>query len=257
MKVEIVPLLSDNFCYLLICEETRQAGIVDPAEAGPVIAAVERLEVTPVAILNTHHHWDHTGGNAELVAKYPGLKVYAHTSDKGRIEAQTDFVHAGDRFVIGNVGVEVLHNPGHTNGHVSYRARDAVFTGDTMFGGGCGRLFEGTPGDMHVSLNQMLGGLPGETKVFFGHEYTEANLRFALDVEPDNEALRARMEHVLEIRARGEFTTPSSIAEEWATNPFMRVDSPTIQARVKQEDPSNDLSPTEVLRVVRELKNKS
>ena len=256
MKVIPVPCLKDNYAYLLVCDETQQAGVVDPSEAAPVLQAVQAAGVKLVAILNTHHHWDHTGGNKGLLERQPGLAVYGHASDKGRIDGQTVFLNTGDRFRIGNLDVRALHNPGHTTGAVSYVAQDAVFTGDTMFAAGCGRLFEGTPQMMHESLCTVIGALPKETRVFFGHEYTEANLRFAAHVEPDNAAVQARLEAVRKLRAGGGFTTPSTLAEEWRTNPFMRSDSPTIRAAVKKADPANDLSPVSVLAVVRELKNR-
>ncbi len=255
MKVIPIPCLSDNFAYLLVCEDTGEAGVVDPSEAPPVLEAVQSAGVRLTAILNTHHHWDHIGGNNALLAAHPGLAVYGHASDKGRIDGQTQFLETGDTFSLGKRTVRTLHNPGHTSGAVSYVVEDCVFTGDTMFAGGCGRLFEGTPAMMYTSLCETIGSLPEQTKVYFGHEYTEANLRFAAHVEPDNAAVAQRLDAVRAQRAQGEFTTPSTLAEEWRTNPFMRVDSATIQAAVSKADPGNDLSPAEVLRVVRELKN--
>jgi hydroxyacylglutathione hydrolase len=255
MRVTPIPCLKDNYAYLVICEETAQAGVVDPSEAGPVLRAVQQAGVELVAILNTHHHWDHIGGNKELLARFPSLAVYGHASDKGRIEGQTQFLNAGDSFRLGKLDVHVLHNPGHTSGAVSYVIEDAVFTGDTMFAAGCGRLFEGTPQMMYESLCKVIGALPERTRVFFGHEYTEANLRFAAHVEPDNREVQARLEAVRKLRAAGRFSTPSTLAEEWRTNPFMRVDSATIRAAVKRADPANDLSPVSVLGAVREMKN--
>jgi hydroxyacylglutathione hydrolase len=256
MRIVPIPCLKDNYAYLVVCEETRQAGVVDPSEAGPVLAAVQAAGVELVAILNTHHHWDHTGGNKDLLARLPGLAVYGHASDKGRIDGQTVFLKSGDRFRLGKLDVRALHNPGHTTGAVSYVVEDCVFTGDTMFAAGCGRIFEGTPQNMYDSLCKVIGALPKETQVYFGHEYTEANLRFAAQVEPDNREVQARLEQVRTLRAAGGFSTPSTLAEEWRTNPFMRSDSPGIQASVKRADPGNDLSPVSVLAVVRELKNR-
>jgi hydroxyacylglutathione hydrolase len=255
MRVTPIPCLKDNYAYLVVCEETNQAGVVDPSEAEPVLQAVQAAKVELVAILNTHHHWDHIGGNKGLLARFPGLRVYGHASDKGRIEGQTEFLATGDTFRLGRLTVRALHNPGHTTGAVSYVIEDAVFTGDTMFAAGCGRLFEGTPQMMHDSLCTVIGALPPETRVFFGHEYTEANLRFAAHVEPDNRDVAARLESVRALRKAGRFSTPSTLAEEWRTNPFMRSDSPSIQAAVKKAQPGNDLSPVNVLAVVRELKN--
>ncbi len=255
MNVISIPCLADNYAYLVICEETQQAGVVDPSEAAPVIQAIEQANVTLTAILNTHHHWDHTGGNNDLLAKYPGLAVYGHASDKGRIDGQTAFLNDGESFMLGKLSVRAVHNPGHTAGAVSFIVEDAVFTGDTMFAAGCGRLFEGTPANMHESLNHVIGGLPKRTRVFFGHEYTVNNLKFALHVEPDNTAVQAKLKQVEALRAKGEFSTPSTLAEEWETNPFMRVDSTAIQATVRQADPKNDLTPVSVLATVRGMKD--
>ena len=256
MRIIPVPCLKDNYAYLVICPQTRQAGIVDPSEAAPVLQALAREDVTPVAILNTHHHWDHVGGNKELLQHFPALSVYGHVSDRGRIEGQTDFLHHGDEFSVGQLKVHVLHNPGHTTGAVSYVVNDAVFTGDTLFAGGCGRIFEGTPAMMYTSLCEVIGALPPETRVYFGHEYTEANLRCAAHVEPDNAAVQQRLAAVQQARQAGQGTTPSTLAEEWRTNPFMRHDSATLQATVRKEDPANNLAPVDVLTVVREMKNR-
>lgn len=253
MKVIPVPNLSDNYAYLIICEATGKAGVVDPAEADPIERALSDAGVEMAAILNTHHHWDHIGGNKDLLAAHPGIPVYGHASDKGRIDGQTHFLESGDTFTLGDLTVKGLHNPGHTSGAISYAVENAVFTGDTLFAGGCGRLFEGTAADMHRSLCEVLGGLPPETLVYFGHEYTEANLRFAAHVEPDNQAVADRLTAVRKTRAEGRFTTPSTLAEEWATNPFMRSDSTTIQAAIK--DTAADLSPVAVLGAVRALKD--
>jgi len=256
MKVIPVPCLRDNYTYLLVCEETGHAGVVDPSEGPPVAAAVRRAGVELKAILNTHHHHDHTGGNGALLAEFPGLAVYAHASDRERIEGQTVGLETGDTFSLGNLTVRALHNPGHTSGAVSYVVGDAVFTGDTLFAGGCGRLFEGTPAMMYESLNKVIGALPETTRVYFGHEYTENNLKFAATVEPDNQAVQRKLASVKALRAKGEFTTPSLLRDEWATNPFMRCDAPGIKARVRREDPANALDPVSVLAVVRTLKDR-
>jgi hydroxyacylglutathione hydrolase len=256
MRVIPSPCLSDNYAYLVVCERGGQAGIVDPSEAGPVLAALEREGVSPVAILNTHHHGDHTGGNKGLLSRFPKLAVYGHASDKGRIDGLTHGVEAGSRLTLGRLEVRVLHNPGHTSGAVSYVVEDAVFTGDTLFAAGCGRLFEGTPAMMFHSLHAVIGALPEATRVFFGHEYTENNLRFALSVEPDNRAAQERLDAVRRLRAGGGFSTPTTLAEEWRTNPFLRTDSPTIHAAVRKADPRNDLSPVAVLAAVRKMKNR-
>ncbi len=255
MKVIPIPCLKDNYAYLVVCE-SGEAGVVDPSEAPPVEAAVKREGVRLTAILNTHHHWDHTGGNKGLLAANPKLKVYGHVSDRGRIDGMTDGLEHGQEFSLGRLRLRALHNPGHTTGAVSYAVEDGVFTGDTMFAAGCGRLFEGTPEMMYTSLCKTIGGLPRPTRVFFGHEYTENNLRFAATVEPDNADVQAKLARVRMLRQAGQFTTPSTLAEEWATNPFMRSDSATIRKQVKAADPGNDLSPVAVLGAVRRMKDK-
>ena len=206
MRIVAVPCLRDNYAYLVICEATGQAAVVDPSECDPVAAAVEAAGVTLVAIWNTHHHWDHTGGNKDLLEAHPELAVVAHESDKGRVPGQNTFAVEGDEVTIGDeVTASILFNPGHTTGAISYvlASESVVFTGDTLFAGGCGRIFEGDPPMMHESLHK-IAALAPETRVYCGHEYTQANLRFARAVEPDNQALAERIAQVDSQRARGE-----------------------------------------------------
>ncbi len=255
MKVHPVPCLQDNYAYVIVCPDTNKAAVVDPGEGPPVIDALERLGVEPEAILNTHHHWDHVNGNQALLRRWPDLRVYGHASDRGRIPGQTEFLEEGDAVRVGGLTGGITHNPGHTTGAVTYYFEDSAFTGDTLFAAGCGRLFEGSPADMYTSLNQKIGGHAGETKVYFGHEYTAANLRFALSVEPGNEKARAKLARVEALRAAGEYSTPSTLAEEWDTNPFMRCDSPEIRDAVSRRDPGSDLAPVSVLGAVRRFKD--
>ena len=256
MRVIPVPCLRDNFAYLLICPQTEEVAVVDPSEPDPVLSALDNLGLKLSAIFNTHHHYDHVGGNKALVKKYPGIKVWGHVSDRKRIPKQTEFVEEGDPVGFGKVTGSLTHNPGHTTGAVTFYFGDDAFTGDTLFAAGCGRLFEGTPEDMHRSLNHKIGARAPETRLWFGHEYTETNLRFAQSVEPDNKDVVNKLTKVREMRAAGEWTTPTTLAEEWRTNPFMRVDSEGIQQTVRCHDPSNDLQPASVLGVIRALKDK-
>ncbi len=256
MHVEAVPCLRDNYAYIIVCPDTNEAAVVDPSEAGPVWKAVKKLGVELVAILNTHHHWDHVGGNKKLLAKFPSLRVYGHASDRGRIPGQTEYLDEGDSVDVGHLSGGITHNPGHTTGAVTYYFEDAAFTGDTLFAAGCGRLFEGTPEHMYTSLYQKIGKHPETTRLFFGHEYTESNLRFAQTMEPSNTHITEKLERVRQQREAGEFTTPSLLSEEWKTNPFMRCGSTEILARVRRQEPGNNLSPAEVLRVVRALKDR-
>ena len=249
MRVIPIPCLSDNYAYLVTADGAREAFVIDPSEAAPVTAALAREGLTLVAIVNTHHHHDQEGGNEELRAAMGGVPVYAHISDVGRVPGQTEQVEEGRSFRVAGLELRPLHVPGHTLGAVSYWVEDAVFTGDTLFVAGCGRLFEGTPEQMHVSLNEKLGRLPKETRVYCGHEYTVNNLRFAVEAEPDNQAAAAKLETARKMRERNEPTVPSTIGEELATNPFMRCDAPTIKARYAGENPA------QVLAAVRKAKD--
>ena len=255
MKIVTIPCLQDNFAYLLICTKTQQAAVVDPSEAAPVISEIERQGVKLTTILNTHHHWDHVDGNQELIAKYPGLIIYGHVSDRGRIPGQTEFLTSGDEVYFGEQRGTFLHNPGHTSGALTYVFGKTAFTGDTLFAAGCGRLFEGTPAQMHDSLNIQIGGLADETDLYFGHEYTEANLRFALSVESGNAEIQKKVKAVSALRSSGKFSTPTTLAEERLTNPFMRCNSAGIHACVKSKEPQHNLAEQEVFRTLRELKN--
>ncbi len=256
MRIVTVPCLKDNYAYLVICEATNHAAVVDPSEADPVVAAVEREGVQLKAIWNTHHHWDHTGGNKALVAKHADLEVVAHVSDKGRVDGQTAFVDEGDTVTIGEVSAAIIFNPGHTSGAISFYVAEpgAVFTGDTLFAGGCGRLFEGTPAQMQDSL-QRLTELPEDTQIYCGHEYTASNLRFAAAVEPNSTALAQRRAQVDELRAQNKPTVPFSVAEERATNPFVRVRDADVIASARANGATSD-EPAEILRAVREWKNR-
>ena len=239
MRIVSVPCLKDNFAYLVTCPTTGATAVVDPGEAGPIEAALAAAGLTPTAIWATHHHPDHVGGVAGLLARWPALAVIGHASDAARIAGLTRGVVAGDTVALGTLTARVIENPGHTSGAISFvieaGAAAAVFTGDTLFGGGCGRLFEGTPAQMHASLAR-LAALPPATEVYFGHEYTAANLRFAAAVEPANAAIAARAAAIDPARP----TTPSTIADERATNPVLRATEPAVIAAAVAFDASVD-----------------
>ena len=253
MKILQIPMLRDNYAYLLICEKSKQAAILDPSEADPALARIEQEGVALSAILNTHHHRDHTGGNEGILARHKA-DVYGHKSDAERIHGLTHPVDDGDAVRVGESTGKVLFVPGHTTGHVAYLFDNNLFCGDTLFTAGCGRIFEGTPEQMHGSLKKLMQ-LPDNTKVYCGHEYTESNLRFAMSVEPKNPKLASRFERVQGLRSRGVATVPSTLEEEKQTNPFLRWDSKEIQTSVRAADPHARLDPVSVFAAVRKMKD--
>ncbi len=264
MKVERIPTLSDNYTYLIVDEATNAAAIVDAPESEPVVRRVEELGVRVTHVLSTHHHWDHSGANPELADRY-GAPVLGHASDSDRIPAFTQGLEEGDTVRIGELEARILFIPAHTRGHIAYVFPDAAFTGDCLFAGGCGRLFEGDPGMMHAALNEKLASLPDATRIYCGHEYTQSNLEFAITVEPGNAALQSKLEAVRARRAKAaadwhdatgaEMTIPTTIGEEKSTNPFMRVDSPELIASVQKAAPGTATDGVSILGAVRRMKD--
>lgn len=235
LEIHPVPALTDNYVYLLRDPATGAAAAVDPSLAEPVLAAAASLGWRLTHILNTHHHWDHTDGNLEIKAK-TGCIVVGPKADEARIPGIDVALAEGDRYMFGQAEAEVFDVPGHTRGHIAFyfAGSRALFCGDTLFSLGCGRLFEGTPPQMWASLTK-LRRLPAETRVYCGHEYTESNARFALSIDPDNGALRARAEAVKELRRRNLPTVPAILGEECAANPFLRADDPALARALKME----------------------
>ena len=254
MRVIQIPLLRDNYGYLIACDRTNQAAIVDPSEAEPVLTRVEQEQVALTAILNTHHHRDHTGGNPGLLEQ-GSLQVYGHRADQGRIPGLTHSLNDGDEVRVGQLVGKVLFIPGHTRGHVAYLFENKLFCGDTLFTAGCGRLFEGTAEQMHESLSRLMK-LPPDTLVYCGHEYTEKNLQFAHTIEPGNKQVSERLQKVRGLRAQGLSTVPSTMAEEKESNPFLRWESEEIQQNLKRAHPNMDCNPVSVFAKVRELKDR-
>lgn len=233
MRLTALPALSDNYIWLL-ADAAGDALVVDPGEAGPVRKALARDGLRLRAILLTHHHPDHVAGAAELAAETDAV-VYAPRDD--RIAAANVRVGDGDRVRIAQPAFEfdVLGVPGHTRSHIAYHGHGVLFCGDTLFSVGCGRLFEGTPQQMLESLER-LAALPGDTRVCCGHEYTAANCAFALELDPANTTLQARSAQAAELRRQGRSTLPSTLAEERACNPFLRIDSPALTAALEGND---------------------
>lgn len=225
MRLTALPALADNYIWLL-ADDAGAAVVVDPGEAAPVRAALARERLRLQAILLTHHHPDHIGGAAELVAE-TGAAVYAPADE--RIGTATVRVGDGERVRLAEPDLDfaVIAVPGHTRSHVAYYGNGLLFCGDTLFSVGCGRMFEGTPEQMLASLDR-LAALPGDTQVCCGHEYTLANCAFARTLDPFNTALQARSAQAAELRARGAPTLPATLDDERACNPFLRVDSAAL-----------------------------
>lgn len=237
LKLQALPAFDDNYLWLL--ENGQQALVVDPGDAAPVQAFLKRAGLTLAAILVTHHHGDHTGGVAELRDAW-GAAVYGPGTED--IPAPFTPLHEGDKFESLGLEWRVLDVPGHTSGHIAFYAEDVnakplLFCGDTLFSGGCGRLFEGTPTQMLASLDK-LSALPGNTVVCCTHEYTLGNLRFALAVEPGNQDLQTYYAQCVELRAAGESTLPTSIANEQRINPFLRSRQAAVQTAAHHFDPA-------------------
>lgn len=229
MKVVPVPCLRDNYAYLVI--ENGRAAVVDPSQADPVLSAIDEAKVELSEIWLTHHHWDHVGGIEPLVEQCPieHVRGSKHDAEQGRIPKQTDALSDGDSFDFGGASVDILEIPGHTLGAIAFVSEGNLFSGDTLFVAGCGRVFEGTMAMMSESLSK-LRTLPADTKVWCGHEYTVNNLRFAATVEPSNPDIARALTEALATREAGRFTVPGQLGQELATNPFLRFDEPSLAA---------------------------
>jgi hydroxyacylglutathione hydrolase len=234
LEIELVPCLKDNYAYLIHDSDAGLTAIVDPSEPDPVRKALSARGWKLTHILNTHHHFDHTGGNVPL-KETTGAVIVGPGKDRDRIPGIDVGVDESTNWTFGARSVRVLEIPAHTRAHIAFVVDDAAFTGDTLFAMGCGRLFEGTPAMMWTSLSKLMH-LPDETRIFCGHEYTLNNGRFALSIEPQNAALVSRMRDVESARARNLPTIPSSLGLEKMTNPFLRPDSAEIRRSLDLED---------------------
>ncbi len=225
LEIVRIPVLSDNYIWLAHEADSGETMVVDPAVADPVLAEAETRGWKITQIWNTHWHPDHTGGN-EAIKAATGCTITGPEAEQARIPTLDVMVKEGDTVALGPLVADVIDVPAHTAGHIAYHlpSEQAAFVGDTLFAMGCGRLFEGTAEQMFANMRK-LEALPDETKVYCAHEYTEANGRYAVTAEPDNQALATRMDQVLAMRAKGEATVPTTIGEERATNPFMRASS--------------------------------
>lgn len=235
-KTHVIPVLEDNYIFLLHDPERNLAAVVDPAVAEPVLDLLKELNAKLVSIFNTHHHEDHIGANLDLIKEFPHLEIYGSEEDSGRIPGQNVYLNDGDYVELGSRIAKVLHVPGHTRGHIAYyfsplfenSAYGDLFCGDTLFAGGCGRLFEGTAAQMVESLTK-LRALPNNTRVWCAHEYTLNNLDFAATITPNDHELQQRILKSKELRKANKPTIPSLMGEEKLTNPFLRFDIPEIQ----------------------------
>jgi len=253
---EVVPVRAflDNYIWTLRGgADARSAAVVDPGEAAPVLEYLEREKLELCAILATHHHADHVGGVAELLARFR-VPVYGPRGEP--IPTLTHPVSEGDRVTLPELGASfsVLDIPGQTRAHIAYYGAGALFCGDTLFACGCGRVFEGTPEQMYSSLEKLLA-LPDETKVYCGHEYTLANIGFAKAVEPGNAALGAREARDRSLRDQGKPTLPSTLGEEKATNPFLRCREPAVVESANKYLGARAAAPAQVFAAIREWKN--
>ena len=230
LVIRQIPVLKDNYVYLIHEPQSGATGVVDPSVAPPVLDAAKAEGWRLTHILNTHHHNDHTGGNLELKAE-TGCVIVGPRADHDRIAGIDIDVGDGDTYEFGQEKAKVFDVPGHTRGHIAFWFGNsrALFCGDTLFIMGCGRTFEGTAAQMWNSLSK-LKALPPETRVFCAHEYTQSNAKYALTVEPENRDLVARAAMIDAMRAAGKSTVPGTLAEEFKTNPFLRADLPALQA---------------------------
>ncbi|WP_036283836.1 hydroxyacylglutathione hydrolase [Methylocystis sp. ATCC 49242] len=255
MPIEVVQFtcLTDNFGLLVHDVATGATASVDAPDGAAIAAEAERRGWPLTHLLLTHHHLDHIEGAEALKKRFPQMKIVGAKKDAHRLPPLDIAVGDGDGVMLGASRARVIETPGHTLGHVAYHFADddAVFVGDTLFSLGCGRVFEGTMEQMRLSL-ETLANLPGETRIYCGHEYTQTNAKFALTVDPENPVLLDRANSVNELRAAGKFTLPSTIALENATNPFLRVEDPLVKKAMGMDD----ANPFAVFAEMRERKNR-
>jgi hydroxyacylglutathione hydrolase len=255
--LNIRPILAfdDNYIWLLQDDASPQAVVVDPGDEDPVLEVLRREGLELAAILLTHKHGDHTGGVDDLLQVWPDALVYGPATES--IASVTRPVKGGDRIELSSLQVEfeVMDVPGHTEGHVAYYGAGVLFCGDTMFAGGCGRVFSGTHSQLHDSL-QSIAALPADTMIYCAHEYTLANLGFAKWVEPESELVQARFQAASDQRSRGDPTVPSLLQLELDTNPFLRSDNSTVIAAAERYAGRKLTAGTEVFTAIRNWKDR-
>lgn len=247
-EISLIPAFKDNYIWLL--RRGRQAFVVDPGDAAPVLQRLATDDLELAGILITHHHADHQGGIAGLLA-HRACDVFAPAKES--ITGRTHPLRGGERLELLGIAVDVLAVPGHTLGHLAYLMPDALFCGDTLFGAGCGRLFEGTPAQMSAALDR-IAALPDATRIYCAHEYTQMNLPFAQAVEPENSHIAERIRQVALARAAGQPTVPLTLGEERLSNPFLRCREPAVIAAALAHG-ARDASPVEVFAALRAWRN--
>ena len=232
LRVDILPVLTDNYIFMLVDEATNTCAVVDPAASEPVLSYLRDRDLSLSAIYNTHHHFDHVGGNLDLKIQ-TGCQIFGYGPDAPRIPGVDHLLTEGDVIEVGESKARVLFAPGHTSGHILYHFEEdqKCFVGDTLFSIGCGRLFEGTPAEMWQSL-QHFKDMPEETEIYCAHEYTLANIRFAEALVGEDDALLAYQELCLEKQSGGNPTIPTNLGVEQALNPFLAVSDGDYRAQV-------------------------
>ena len=251
MKINIIPCLSDNYAYIINDEKTNTVGVVDPSESLPIINFLKKENLKPNYILNTHHHYDHIGGNIELKKMY-NVKIVGFINDRHRIPGIDIMLKDNEKWVFGNSRVNVMHIPGHTLGHICFHfeKEKIIFTGDTLFSLGCGRIFEGTHKQMLKSLEK-IKNLPKETKIYCGHEYTYKNAEFCMKYDKDNISLQKKFEKVKKLRSQNLPTIPTNIEEELKSNIFLRCDQNDLKIKLNMKNEED----FKVFKKVRDLKD--
>ena len=251
MLIEPIPCLTDNYAYIIYDDISKIASVIDPSEAKPIISFLKKKQIKLNYILNTHHHFDHVGGNAELKKKY-NAKVIGFIGDKHRIPEIDITVKDNEQWIFGKSSVKIIHIPGHTLGHICFffEKEKIAFTGDTLFSLGCGRIFEGDHKQMLNSLNK-IKNLPKETKIYCGHEYTYKNAEFCMKYESNNIDLKKKFEQIKKLRSQNLPTIPSILEDELKLNIFLRCDQKELKNKLNMKN-QEDL---EVFRKVRDLKD--
>ena len=251
MQITSVPCLSDNYAYIVIDNNSKTIGVVDPSEASPIISFLNKKNLKLNYIFNTHHHFDHIGGNIELKKKY-NAKVVGFEGDKHRIPGIDIALKNNEKWIFGSSKIKILHIPGHTLGHICFffERQKIAFTGDTLFSLGCGRIFEGNHKQMLSSLNK-IKKLPKETKIYCGHEYTYKNAEFCIKYDNNNTNLKKKFETVKKLRMKNLPTVPTTLEYEINSNIFLRCDQNDLKVKLNMENQED----SKVFRKVRDLKD--